>query len=145
MAKKSGWDEWREKKEKQAKRKVKNTVKKSHKGYFIVVAVFLALGLAGGFFGTSFLTRNDSFSLNGDKTTSISVGETLIYNDEGIRYISFGKDLSSSVTVETNLTKLPDGTYTADTAAESEYYIIYHVNEGRCKDMTLYRVFRVEP
>lgn len=142
--KKSGWDEWREKKEKEAKRKIKKTAKKTHKGYFIVIVVFLALGLAGGYFGTAYLTRSDSFSLNGDKLTTLAVGQPLVYSDEGIRYISYGKDLSSSVTVETNMTKLSDGTYTADTAAESEYYIIYHVNEGRCKDLTLYRVFRVE-
>ena len=143
--KKSGWDEWREKKEKEAQRKIKKTVKISHKAYFIIVVVCIALGLAGGYFGTAFLTRDDSFALNGQKITELSVGDPLIYADEGVSYVSFGKDLSSSVTVETNMTLQSDGTYTADTAAESEYYIIYRVNEGRCKDMTLYRVFRIQP
>lgn len=141
--KKTGWDAWREKKEKEAQKKINKTVKKSHKGYFIVIFLSLAIGLAGGFFGASYITRNDCFELNGQKSVQLSVGETLEYTDEGISYVSFGKDLSDSVTVETNMTLQSNGTYTADTSAESEYYIIYHISAGRCKDMTLYRVFKV--
>ena len=135
----SGWEKWREKKARQARR----TAKKAHKGYVLVAVFFLLIGLAAGYFGAQFVTKNDSFVINGDKVTECKVGDTLVYTDEGIKYVSFGKDLSDSVEISTNMHRQNDGTYTADTSEKGEYFIIYKAVGGRCDGLTLYRVFRV--
>ena len=135
----SGWDRWRAKKAREAKR----SIKKAHFGYIIIAVLFLAAGLAVGYFGAHFITRSDVFEINGNKMTVCKVGDPLAYTDEGIKYISFGKDISGSIEVSTNMTKQSDGTYTADTAEEGEYYIIYKAVGGRCDGLTLHRVFRV--
>jgi len=136
---KSGWEKWRAKKKREAERKIK----KAHFGYIIIAVLFLAAGLATGYFGAQIITKNDVFEINGEKVTSLKVGDTLSYTDEGIKYISFGKDVSGSVEISTNMTKGENGTFTADTAEEGEYYIIYKAVGGRCDGLTLYRVFRV--
>lgn len=141
--KKSGWDVWREKKEREAKRNIKKTVRKTNTGYFIVAVIFIAVGLVAGYYAASFLTKNDCFELVGSKETVIMAGSDLSYTDEGIKYISMGKDISTAYTVETNLTR-SGNTYTQNDIEPGEYYIIYTVTEGRCKGMTLYRVFTVE-
>ena len=138
-AKKSGWDKWREKKMREAKK----NIKKAHFGYIVIAVLFLAAGLAAGYFGAQFITKNDVFEINGEKVTSVKVGEALSYTDEGIKYVSFGKDASDSVQISTNMVKGENGVYTADTTEEGEYYIIYKAVGGRCDGLTLYRVFRV--
>ena len=137
--KKSGWDKWREKKLREAKKKVK----KAHKGYIVIVVLFLAIGLAVGYFGAQYVTRNDEFKLCGEKITTLTVGDTLSYTDEGIKYVSFGKDFSDSVQISTNMVRGETGTFTADTSETGEYYIIYKAVGGRCDGLTLYRVFKV--
>ena len=139
MAKKSGWDAWNEK-------KLKKALKKVHAGYLAVAAIFLVVGLAvGGWFAMS-STANDSFTLNGEKRTEVSVGETLSYTDEGITCISMGKDISSCVEINTNMTRSEDGkTFTGDTSAEGEYYIEYKITEGRFKGLSRVRIFTVVP
>ncbi len=135
----SGWEKWRAKKTREAKKKAK----KAHFGYIIIAVLFLAAGLAAGYFGAQIITKNDAFEINGEKVTSLKVGDTLSYTDEGIKYISFGKDVSDSVEISTNMTRGENGTFTADTAEEGEFYIIYKAVGGRCDGLTLYRVFRV--
>ena len=135
-AKKKGWAAVHEK-------KLKKALKKAHKAYIVIVAVALVIGLAGGYFLASAICAGDAFALNGQKETAVKIGDEIKYTDEGIKYISYGKDLSAAYTLKTNLTKNSDGSYTGDTSEETEYYIIYTVTEGRCKDMTLYRVFKV--
>jgi len=134
--KKRGWAAVHEK-------KLKKAIKKAHTGYIVVVALALIIGLAGGYFAASAICAGDTFELKGQKETSVKVGDTLSYTDEGLNYVSYGKDLGSSYAVKTNLTQNSDGSYTGDTSVAGEYYIIYTVTEGRCKDMTLYRVFKV--
>lgn len=138
-AKKSGWEKWRDKKARDAKRKIK----KAHAGYLVIIVLFLAIGIVGGYFAAQFVTKNDCFEINGTKETVLKVGDTLVYTDEGIKYISFGKDSSTSVEINTNMTRNTDGTYTADTSEAGEFYIIYKAVGGRCDGLTLYRAFRV--
>ena len=134
--KKRGWAAVHEK-------KLKKAIRKTHTGYLVVIALSLIIGAAVGYFAASFVAGNDKFELNGQKETEIKIGQELKYIDEGIKYVSYGKDLSGAYVVTTNLTAVGDGTYTADTSVATEYYIIYTVTEGRCKDMTLYRTFNV--
>ncbi len=141
---KSGWEKWRESKSRKAKREAKKAVKKAHKGYIITVVIALAIGLAGGWFGMGYVTRNDAFTINGEKTTVYNVGDTIRYVDEGINYVSFGTSLSDAYEIETDMTKNDDGSYTADTSDTGSYVITYRITSGRCKGMTLYRVFTVK-
>ena len=134
--KKKGWAAVHEK-------KLKKAIKKTHKAYLVIMALAFVIGAAGGYFAASTLCAGDTFELNGQKETTVKTGDEIKYTDEGIKYVSYGKDLSVAYTVTTNLTAVGDGSYTGDTSEETEYYIIYTVTEGRCKDMTLYRVFKV--
>lgn len=137
---KSGWEKWKSKK----KREVKNKAKKSHWGYFVVAILFLAGGLAIGYFGARYLSADDTFELKGDKVTEFVAPQTVEYSDEGISYSFLGKDLSQSVRITTNMVKNEDGKYTGTVDEENELYIIYEATEGRCKGKTLYRVFRLQ-
>ncbi len=141
--KQSGWDKWRAKQTRAAKKKAKRAAKKTHKGYFVIAVLFLVIGAAIGWFAAARLTEGDRFELNGERELTYTVGDTVTYTDEGIKYVSFGKDLSGDVTVETNLTRRSDGSYIADTSEATEYYIIYKAVGGRCDGLTLYRVFKI--
>ena len=134
--KKRGWAAVHEK-------KLKKAIRKTHTGYLVVIALSLIIGAAVGYFAASFVAGNDCFELNGQKETEIKIGQELKYTDEGIKYVSYGKDLSGAYAVTTNLTMAGNGTYTGDTSSEIEYYIIYTITEGRCEGMTLYRTFNV--
>ena len=136
--KKSGWDAWNKKKARKALRKL-------HAGYLIVIAVSLIIGVAAGGFYAHTLTANDEFTLCGQKTNTVTVGEELSYTDEGIKCISMGKDLSDKVEIKTNMTVSPDGkTYSGDTNLVGEYYITYTVTEGRYAGLSRVRVFTVK-
>ena len=140
---KSGWEKWRESKKRSAKRKAKKAIKKIHTAYIIIAVLSLVIGLAGGWFGMGYITRNDVFEIKGEKATEYKIGDVINYTDEGIKYVSFGKDLSSEYVIETNMTKNSDGSYTADTSKVGTYTITYKITSGRCKGLTLYRAFTV--
>ena len=131
--------------ERKIKSKAKKTIKKTHSGYIIVAVIALIAGLAIGYFGASFISGGDVLSLNGDKITVVNEGETVTYVDEGIKYVSNGKDLSGKYEIsDTNMVKNSDGAYVGVPTADQELYIIYTVIEGRAAGQTLYRVFRVD-
>ena len=136
---KSGWDAWNSKKAKQAAK----LARKVHAGYLVVGAIFLIIGLAAGAFLAHGSISGDLFTLNGEKERSVAIGEELIYVDEGISCISMGKDLSDKVKIETNMTTTDGVTYTADTSADTEYYITYTVTEGRYAGLSRVRTFTV--
>ena len=140
---KSGWEKWRDSKKRKAKRKAKQALKRTHIAYIVIVVISLAIGLAGGWFGIGYVTRNDVFEIKGEKVTEYKIGDVIKYTDEGINYISFGKDLSGEYVIETNMTKNSDGSYTADTSEEGTFVITYKITSGRCKGLTLYRAFTV--
>ena len=138
MAKKSGWYAWNEK-------KLKKALKKVHAGYVTVAVIFLVIGLAVGVLFAMNSTSNDCFTLNGEKYTAVSVGETLSYTDEGITCISMGKDVSASVEINTNMERSADGKiFMGSTAVEGEYYIEYKITEGRYAGLSRVRIFTVK-
>lgn len=142
--KKSGWDAWNEKKKREAEKDVKKAVKNAHSGYIIVAVIFLIIGLAAGCTTAFLLTKNDSFTVNGSKSVTLNIGDTLSYTDEGVKCISFGKDVSKNVEIVTNMQRSEDGTtYTGDTSAAGEYYIKYTVRGGRFDGLSRVRVFTV--
>ena len=135
--KKSGWDAWN-------KKKMKKALKKLHRGYIMVIVISLLLGAVGGAAYAYTVTARDEFVLCGNKETEISVGTKLTYEDEGIKCISMGKDVSDKVEIKTNMDRSEDGkTFTATTFAAGEYYISYTVTEGRYAGLSRVRVFKV--
>ena len=110
------------------KKKGKNSSKKIKKIGFatIMLAVFVfALSSVGGFFALKLVTKNDCFEIVGNDEITLEIGAEN-YTDEGVKVIAFGKDVSDDVTIETNLKKAEDGTYSAE--EEGTYYIIYKSN-----------------
>ena len=112
------------------KRQVKKALKKTHPAYFFVVIFALVIGIAGGYFVGHFLYGKDTLQLVGEKETVVSAGEKVTYTDEGINYVSNGKDMSDKFEIETNMT-YADGKYTGTPDSENELYIIYRITEGR--------------
>ena len=122
---------------KQAVRKTKRTAKKKikriHPLSFVVWLLALAIGVAVGVGACAFLCRNDGFTLIGKSEITVPVeeGKTYEYTDKGVRAVSFGRDISRHVQVETNMTELGDGEYSFDASTEGVYYLIYTVDDAR--------------
>lgn len=127
-----------------AKRKVKKKVKRIHPATIFICLLCLALGVAAGAGAYGFITKDDCFKLKGNKEYSIPLGSEFTYTDAGVEVISFGQDISDKVKIETNLTELGNGKYTADTSEAGEYYIIYTVDSIKYGEMMRVRVITVE-
>jgi len=138
--------------EKKAKRKVKrkvkskakSKVKKIHPMTFVICFLCLALGIGAGIGAYSFISRDDCFKLKGDSNYTIPVGMPFNYEDEGVKIIEFGKNISNNVSVKTNLTEIDDGVYTADTSRAGEYYIIYTVDSVKYGEIQRVRTITVK-
>lgn len=125
-------------------RKAKKALKKFHPAYIVIGVVALIIGLAVGYFGASFIAGDDTLEVKGSKITYVKAGETVTYKDEGIKYISNGKDLSGKYKVtSTNMGVDADGNYFGIPTEDQELYIIYTITDGRAAEQTVYRVFRV--
>lgn len=104
----------------------KGKAKKSLK--FIVLLVLIAGAIVCGFFTAKHITRNDTFEIIGERTVTIQVGQ--VYEDQGAKAISFGKDVSSKITAESNVNNMEEGSY----------YIKYTVDDIRYKNIERYRI-----
>ncbi len=136
---KSGWDKWRDKKKKEAKRMLR---KRSYRAYVIISIIALLIGFAGAYCGMSVLCKNDAFELNGEQVLTFTEGQDVSFKDEGIKYVSFGRDMSGAVKVECDL-ELSDGSFSSAMLEVGEYPIIYTAVGGRCDGQTLYRVIKI--
>ncbi len=134
---------------KQAVRKTKRTVKKKvkriHPLSFVVWILALAIGIGVGAGACAFICRDDGFELIGKSEISIPVeeGKTYDYTDKGVKAVSFGKDISRRVKVNTNLTETDDGVYELDASKEGLYYIIYTVDDPRYGNIKRVRMITV--
>ena len=97
----------------------------------IFIMFFLAIGGAIGYVGASSLTKNDTFEIIGDKNIVLNLNST--YKEEGVKVISYGKDLSNKVEVETNL----------DISKAGDYYVIYTVKSLKYNNIKRIRYIRV--
>ena len=86
---------------------------------FLVIGV--GLGIGAGFY----LCRNDCFEIIGSDELTLTIGEN--YYDEGCKVVSFGRDISDEVEIETDLIINPDGSLTGDDT--KTYYILYKSND----------------
>jgi hypothetical protein len=109
----------------------KKVAKKTHRAIKWIAILFLALGFAIGYFGGEFLCSNDRFVLNGETNITIPKGTEFTYYEEGATVISFGRDISSDVITETDLTASENGTYPIDTSEEKVYTITYTIDDFR--------------
>lgn len=118
-------------------------LRKIHPLTFLIPVIFLIVGLVIGYVGMSVFCKNDSFVLTGEKSFTVTVGESFSYKEEGFTCIALGRDLSSAVKIETNMTKNADGSYTVDTSEAGIYYISYTCEEGIYSGVRLVRTLRV--
>ena len=126
------------------KSRAKRKVKRLHPMTFVICFLALALGVGAGIGGYILISSNDCVELIGDSNYTVVVGTPFVYEDEGVKAISFGGDISDKVSVETNLTELDDGEYTVDTSRIGEYYIIYTVDSVKYGEIQRVRTINVK-
>ena len=145
-------DDFREKVKKKAqkkvKRKVKSKAKSKAKRIHPITWVFAVLALVGGIGAgvgvCAFVCRDDCFKLNGETDYTVAVGADITYSDEGVKIISFGRDISANVEIDTNLKKTGNGKYKVDTSKPAEYYMIYTVEDAKYGDIQRVRTITVK-
>lgn len=123
---------------KQVKRTNKNINKKIKKMGFKAILIILLVTIIGGGIGLGvcwFVSRNDCFQIIGAEELTLTLrnedtevfGSDNIYYDEGVKVVSFGRDISKDIYIETDLKQHSDGGYYADEVGT--YYIIYKSND----------------
>ena len=113
------------------KSKAKSKAKRVHPLTWVIAVLALLIGVGAGIGAYTFISRDDCFKLKGDADYVFPVGADITYVDEGVKIISFGKDVSSEVEVKTNLKKIGDGKYAVDASEPAEYYMIYTVDDAK--------------
>ncbi len=118
---------------------------------FKAILIILMVTIIGGAIGVGacwFISRDDCFKIIGQEELTIPMttinyvdGEPIevatSYVDEGVKVVSFGRDISKDVYIETDLKQNQDGSYYADEIGT--YYIIYKTN-----DIKYGKIFTVE-
>ena len=115
----------------------RSTARKIKKIGFKAVLIILMVMIVGGAIGAGacyFVCRNDCFEIIGAehvervlKSEDKQLTDKNIYIDEGVKVVSFGRDVSDKVYIETDLIKNDDGSYTA--TEPGTHYIVYKVDD----------------
>ena len=130
---------------KSEKNKLKKSLKKISPLTIFLIVLFLALGIGAGWFTMSTICKNDAVELLGTKEIVLTVGTgTHTYTDEGIKAIAFGKDISSTVKIESNIGEPVNGVFTIDLTTEGDYYIKYTISHFKFGEVVKYRTIIVE-
>ena len=128
-----------------AKRKARSKIKRIHPLSFVIWILCLALGAGLGVGAYKVVSANDRFVVRGEKSYVLPIGTEVTYKDKGVQIISFGRDISDKVQIETNLTETDeDGVYTIDTSQGGEYYIIYTVDDIKYGEIQRVRTITVK-
>ncbi|MFQ6752361.1 MAG: hypothetical protein ACLRFL_02200 [Clostridia bacterium] len=122
---------------KKTSKKVTKTIKKLSPAVIFMAVILLAVGAVGGYFGFSFLIKDDCFEILGKDEITLFIGDP--YEDDGCKVIAFGRDESDKLKMETNLTKNNDGTYTSN--EEGTFYMVYTVDN--LKYGTLFKIQKI--
>ena len=134
-----GWDspEDRSGKATRSTRSKRSNVRRVRNLGIKAILIILIVTIIGGAIGVGacwFITRNDCFTIIGNDEITLTLraeGEEISsknsYIDEGVKVVSFGRDVSDKVYIETDLTQNLDGSYTANEIGT--YYIIYKVDD----------------
>lgn len=126
------------------KRQIRRTAKRNPVAV-IVLILALAIGLAVGYLACTALTKNDGFSLKGEKSVDFTVGEgggSVTFAEPGWTLTALGKDASDQVEVETTLQKT-DGGYTVPTDRSDVYRIVYRPTHFLFSKYSLVRTITV--
>ena len=113
------------------KAKVKVRVKLSP-----LFVIFLILGVLGGVGASYFMTKDDCFIMNGSKTIEIELNGT--YQEQGVKVIEFGKDISSKVEIVI-YDENDDIVEEINTGEDTEYSIVYTIDSLKWEKYTLIR------
>ena len=108
------------------KRQVRRTAKRNPAAVIVLIVV-LAIGVAVGYFACTALTKNDGFSLKGEKAVIFTVGDgdgSVTLQEDGWTLTALGRDAAESVSIETDLQKT-DGGYVVPTDEPGIYRIVY--------------------
>lgn len=127
---------------KRKQKKAVKTVKSMGVAGILVVLLFLLIGAGIGVGAMFVMSKNDCFEIVGKDDMYLATSD--YYIDEGCKVVSFGKDISKDVIVETNLLKADDGSYYA--VENGDYYIKYTTNDikyGKLFVVEKYRIVRV--
>lgn len=108
---------------KKGKKAVERKIKKSSPLTICLAVVFLIIGLGGGYLAYWLTSKNDCFTLVGRDEITLTLEEE--YEDEGVKIIEFGKDISKNAVYATNL-KERDGKFYSDEVGT--FYIKYTVD-----------------
>ena len=130
-----------------AKRKIKKEVKSETKKQVkkittltvCLMVVFAIVGIAGGWITYTQICKNDTFEVIGEKNITLNIGDSYTYTEQGVKIISYGKDISNKVKIKTNI---PENGI-LDTSFETEYYVIYTVDDANYGDIQKVRVITV--
>ena len=128
---------------KQVKKKARKTVKTMNTGILMISVLFLVVGVAIGSYSAAALTENDCFALLGPKEITIKVNDSFNYQDEGVKIVSFGRDISNQVVINTSLPKDEQGKYIVDTSTPGIYTITYTVNDIKYGHIQRIRSIRI--
>ena len=126
------------------KRQIRRTAKRNPTA-MIVLIVALAVGVVVGYFACAALTKNDGFSLKGEKAAVYTVGDgggSVTLKEDGWTLTALGRDASGSVSVETELVKT-DGGYVVPTAEPGIYRIVYRPSHFLFSKYSLVRTVTV--
>ena len=131
----------------QTKRTAKKKIKRVHPLSFAVWILALAIGIGVGVGACAFLCRNDGFEIVGKSALTVQrveeSGKLYEYTDKGVKIVSFGKDISDKVKVDTNMEEIDDGVYAFDASEENVYYIVYTVDDVRFGEIRRVRTITV--
>lgn len=114
------------------RKQVEKAVKKTNRTTIVLAVVFLIIGAIVGCIGYCYLTKNDKFELNGNKTITLDLGSD--YIEQGATVISFGKDVSDKIVISGD---------ELDTLTEGEYQLVYRIDDFRYKNYQLVRTIIV--
>ena len=141
-----GWDapESRNGKATRSTRATSKKIKKLGIKSIMIILLVTIIGAAIGVGACWFVSKDDCFVIIGQEEIMLTLkneDEQLsskhCYYDEGVKVVSFGRDISKDVHIETDLKKAEDGGYYADEVGT--YYIIYKVD-----DIKYGKIFTVE-
>ena len=132
MAKRSFGEELEDRAERGAKRYVRKKVRRLNGFTLFFCILAFAAGVAAGIYAYEYVCANDTFSLKGEREIAVALNaESFVYADEGVEIIEFGRDISDTVKVDTNMTLAGEGSYTVDTSVPGRYYIKYTVESPK--------------
>ena len=119
---------------------LKKAVKKTSPITLIIVIMFFAVGLVGGFFGYKYLIKDDKFELIGEKEILVFQNDVIdenLYNQKSVNIVIFGKEAKDKLEITYDERGL-------DSSKLGTYYVTYKSKSVRFYNVTLVRKIIVQ-